>query len=150
VLDEENQPLLTERDVLRNLQAIVSDADKTPRIEVRSLPYSFRDTYKFPWVKVARSAMGILSTENRKTWSSLRTSLSRDRNNASCLHIVDNALFIVCLDDATPTDLADLSNTFLCGTYGLDAGVQIGTCTNRWYDKVSRSPMVLGVMLTLL
>jgi len=80
--------------------------------------------------------MGVLSTENRKTWSSLRASLSRDRNNASCLHIVDNALFIVCLDDATPVDLADMCNTFLCGTYDLEAGVQIGTCTNRWYDKV--------------
>jgi carnitine O-acetyltransferase len=113
-----NQPLMTERDMLRNLQAIISDADKTPRSEV------------------ARTAMGVLSTENRKTWSSLRSTLSHDRNNASCLHIVDNALFVVCLDDATPPNLADLCNTFLCGTYDLDAGVQIGTCTNRWYDKL--------------
>ena len=35
VLDEENRPLLTEREVLRNLQAIVQDADKTPITEVR-------------------------------------------------------------------------------------------------------------------
>jgi len=80
--------------------------------------------------------MGVLSTENRKTWSSLRSSLSNDKNNASCLHIVDNALFIVCLDDATPSNLADMCSTFLCGTYVMDNGVQVGTCTNRWYDKV--------------
>lgn len=24
----------------------------------------------------------------------------------------------------------------LCGTYELDRGVQIGTCTNRWYEKL--------------
>jgi carnitine O-acetyltransferase len=87
--------------------------------------------------------MGVLSTENRKTWSSLRSTLSHDRNNASCLHIVDNALFVVCLDDATPPNLADLCNTFLCGTYDLDAGVQIGTCTNRWYDKVGNRLVVV-------
>jgi hypothetical protein len=86
--------------------------------------------------QVAKGAMGVLSTENRKTWSSIRSSLLHDKNNASCLQIVDNALFIVCLDDATPIDLADMCSTFLCGTYVMDNGVQVGTCTNRWYDKV--------------
>ncbi|KAJ7490953.1 acyltransferase ChoActase/COT/CPT [Mycena latifolia] len=118
VLDEENRPVLTEREVIRNLQAIVTDADKTHRSEV------------------ARGAIGVLSTENRKEWSRLRATLSTDKNNASCLEIVDNALFIVCLDDAAPGDLAELCSNFLCGTYGLDGGVQIGTCTNRWYDKL--------------
>jgi carnitine O-acetyltransferase len=119
VLDDENQPVLTEREVLRNLQAIVADADKTPISEV------------------ALSAIGVLSTENRKTWSNLRTSLSKDRTNSSCLQIMDNALFVVCLDDAAPgANLSEMSCNFLCGTYDLKAGVQIGTCTNRWYDKV--------------
>jgi len=51
VLDDENRPLLTEREVLRNLQAIVQDADKTPISEV------------------ARASIGVLTTgtENRKT-----------------------------------------------------------------------------------
>jgi carnitine O-acetyltransferase len=62
--------------------------------------------------------------------------LSQDRNNKACLDIVDNALFIVCLDDAAPDSLADLCSNFLCGTYSLQAGEQVGTCTNRWYDKV--------------
>ncbi|KAK7035989.1 carn-acyltransf domain-containing protein [Favolaschia claudopus] len=118
VLDEENRPLLTEREVIRNLQAIVTDADKTHRSEV------------------ARSAIGVLSTENRKEWSRLRATLSHDPNNAPCLDIVDNALFVVCLDDTTPADLAELCANFLCGTYELDGGVQVGTCTNRWYDKL--------------
>jgi carnitine O-acetyltransferase len=118
VLCEDNLPLLTEREILRNLQAIASDADKADKSEV------------------ARSAIGVLSTENRKIWSGLRKMLAQDRNNKSCLDIVDNALFVVCLDDTTPENLADLCSNFLCGTYSLQDGEQVGTCTNRWYDKL--------------
>jgi carnitine O-acetyltransferase len=103
---------------LRTLRAIVADSDKTaPR-------------------EVARGAVGVLTTENRKIWSELRNELKKDRNNAACLEVVDSALFVVCLDDASPKDLSQLCASFLCGTYELDGGVQIGTCTNRWYDKV--------------
>ena len=35
VLDAENRPVLTEREILRNLQAIVGDADQMPIHEVR-------------------------------------------------------------------------------------------------------------------
>lgn len=87
-------------------------------------------------IQVARNSIGVLSTENRKVWSSLRKSLTKNRNNESCLEVVDNALFVVCLDDAHPDNLAELCNNFLCGTYNLKNGVQIGTCTNRWYDKL--------------
>ncbi|CAA7260966.1 unnamed protein product [Cyclocybe aegerita] len=118
VLDEENLPLLTEREVHRNLQAIITDADKMDESHV------------------ARGAIGVLSTENRKVWSGLRELLSQDRNNKSCLEIVENALFVVCLDDTTPETLADLCSNFLCGTYSLQGGEQVGTCTNRWYDKL--------------
>lgn len=63
--------------------------------------------------------------------------LQADRNNAGCLQIIDRALFVVCLDDTTPENLADLCSNFLCGTYNLQGGKQVGTCTNRWYDKVN-------------
>ncbi|THH19299.1 hypothetical protein EW146_g1840 [Bondarzewia mesenterica] len=118
VLDDENRPVLTERELLYNLQAITVDADKVPTSEV------------------ARNSIGVLTTENRKIWSSLRNILSRGRANASCLRVVDSALFVVCLDDTAPENLAELCDNFLCGTYKLDGGVQVGTCTNRWYDKL--------------
>lgn len=118
MFDDENRPVLTEREILRNLQAIVADADQLPVHEV------------------AKNSIGVLSTENRKIWSTLRQALSRNRNNESCLEVIDNALFVVCLDDAAPDNLAELCNNFLCGTYDLKGGVQVGTCTNRWYDKV--------------
>ncbi|KAG1789687.1 uncharacterized protein HD556DRAFT_1311088 [Suillus plorans] len=52
--------------------------------------------------KVARTAIGVLTTENQKTWSSLRQELAQDKTNAACLRLVDDALFVVCLDDAAP------------------------------------------------
>ncbi|KAK7458880.1 carnitine O-acetyltransferase yat1 [Stygiomarasmius scandens] len=120
VLDSENRPLLTEREIIRNLQAIADDAASLSRKEV------------------AQGAIGVLSSENRKIWSKLRNTLSVDRRNAECLEVVDQALFIVCLDDAPDMkeDMATLCSNFLCGTYGLEEGVQVGTCLNRWYDKL--------------
>jgi carnitine O-acetyltransferase len=58
-------------------------------------------------------------------------------SNRECLQVVDDALFVVCLDDVSPDTPAQLCSNFLCGTYQLNGGVQVGTCTNRWYDKVS-------------
>ncbi|KAF9265981.1 acyltransferase ChoActase/COT/CPT [Marasmius fiardii PR-910] len=120
VMDENNRPLLTEREIVRNLQAIVNDADTLSRREV------------------AQNSVGVLSTENRKTWSKIRTTISSNKHNAGCLEIVDKALFIVCLDDHAhlKDNLGQLCANFLCGTYGLEDGVQVGTCVNRWYDKL--------------
>ncbi|KAL7421318.1 carnitine O-acetyltransferase yat1 [Cryptotrichosporon argae] len=119
VLDDAHRPILSDKEIFRNLQAIVSDADKTPVLSV------------------AQNAIGILTTENRKIWSHLRDELVRsNKNNAGCLAVVESALFVVCLDDEAPPGLAELCSNFLCGGYKLEAGVQVGTCTNRWYDKL--------------
>jgi carnitine O-acetyltransferase len=109
---------LTERALLGNLQAIVTDAEKLdPNL-------------------IAETAVGILSTEKRKTWSNCRKILKTNEYNAKCLEIIDSALFVVCMDDAEPEDAGQLSNNMLCGTYQLINGIQRGTCTNRWYDKL--------------
>ncbi|CAE7114775.1 unnamed protein product [Rhizoctonia solani] len=136
-LDSKNRPIVTEQDILRNLKAIVADADQTSVHEA------------------AKSSVGLLTTENRKIWSQLRQTIHNSSpSNASSLEVVDEALFVVCLggcsliigfrpceltpplDDAAPEDLGELCGNFLCGTYGLSGGVQVGTCTNRWYDKL--------------
>ncbi|SPO23364.1 related to carnitine acetyl transferase FacC [Ustilago trichophora] len=117
-LDEEHRPLLTERAMLGNLQAIVRDADKI-KIE-----------------DVAKGSVGILTTEKRPIWSMYREHLREDSHNRKCLEVVDTALFVVCMDDSEPADAAELSNNMLCGTYKLQRGIQTGTCTNRWYDKL--------------
>jgi carnitine O-acetyltransferase len=120
VLDDNSDLIMTEKDVSINLQTIVDDAQQTP----------IQDA--------AKGALGVLSTENRKTWSGLRDVMTREEgsNNADCLGIVDSALFILCLDYTEPNSQADLCQNMLCGTSQVEKGVQIGTCTNRWYDKL--------------
>lgn len=111
--------MLTDREILSNLQGIVADADKIPVTETGA------------------NAVGILTTENRKIWSKLRDEIkTSNSNNAKCLAIVESALFVVCLDDSEPADVGELCANFLCGGYRLEHGIQVGTCTNRWYDKL--------------
>lgn len=42
----------------------------------------------------------------------------------------------MCLDNTAPPDAAAFAATALHGTYGIVNGVQVGTCMNRWYDKL--------------
>jgi carnitine O-acetyltransferase len=120
VLDDSSDLIMTEKDLALNLQVIVNDAGQTPIHEA------------------AKGALGVLSTENRKIWAGLRDVLTREEgsNNADCLSIVDSSLFILCLDYTSPQNSADLCMNMLCGTSEVEKGVQVGTCTNRWYDKL--------------
>jgi carnitine O-acetyltransferase len=120
VLDDNSDLIMTEKDISVNLQTIIDDATQTPIQEA------------------AKGALGVLSTENRKVWSGLRDILTREEgsNNADSLSIVDSALFVLCLDYSEPADAAALCQNMLCGTSEVEKGVQIGTCTNRWYDKL--------------
>uniref|UniRef100_H2V092 Carnitine palmitoyltransferase 2 n=1 Tax=Takifugu rubripes TaxID=31033 RepID=H2V092_TAKRU len=67
--------------------------------------------------------LGFLTTENRDVWANLRNKLIA-AGNAEELHIVDSALFCLCLDDETLTDITHITQNVLSG----------GGC-NRWYDK---------------
>ena len=120
VLDDNNDLIMTEKDMAVNLQVIVDDAEQIPIQEA------------------AKGALGVLSTENRKIWAGLRDVLTREENsnNSECLNTVDSALFILCLDYTEPQTEAELCGNMLCGTNEVVKGVQIGTCTNRWYDKL--------------
>lgn len=120
VLDDNSDLIMTEKDISLNLQVIIEDAAQTPIQEA------------------AKGALGVLSTENRKVWSGLREIMTKDSasNNAECLNIVDTAVFVLCLDDTEPSSTAELCGNMLCGTSEVVKGVQVGTCTNRWYDKL--------------
>jgi carnitine O-acetyltransferase len=113
VLDDDHRLMLTEKDIAANLKAILKDA-----------------THNF------ESAMGLLTTENRLNWAKMRDMLQENPVNGDNLEVIDSALFVVCLDHVAPEDINALSTNMLCGTYKLKDGVQVGTCTNRWYDKL--------------
>ncbi|TIA88849.1 hypothetical protein E3P99_02363 [Wallemia hederae] len=118
VIDDENRPLFTEQELHSNLKSIVEDADSNNTLDASG------------------RSIGVLTTENRKIWSSNRDFLSRNTDNANNLDMIDQALFVVCLDDITPESTAQLCDNMLCGTSQVKDGIQVGTCTNRWYDKL--------------
>ncbi|ODV80787.1 acyltransferase ChoActase/COT/CPT [Suhomyces tanzawaensis NRRL Y-17324] len=118
VLDSANNILLSELDLMVNFTSIIHDSLKTPPDEI------------------ARSSFGVLTTENRRIWANVRSSIQDNPTNSEILSIVDSSLFILCLDDIAISDLSELSKNMLCGLSILDKGIQVGTCTNRWYDKL--------------
>uniref|UniRef100_A0AC34QCC7 Choline/carnitine acyltransferase domain-containing protein n=1 Tax=Panagrolaimus sp. JU765 TaxID=591449 RepID=A0AC34QCC7_9BILA len=76
-------------------------------------------------VAKAEECIGSLTTMERDTWADLRNQLvSSDKNRAS-LKYVDDALFLMCLDDLKTTDPQRLVQSLLCGDDG----------RNRWFDK---------------
>lgn len=120
VLDSDANLIMLEQDLIINFTSIISDSMRTPSSDI------------------AKSSIGVLTTENRRVWAKIRHSSTMldNSNNAEILSIVDSALFVICLDDIVLNDLSDLAKNMLCGLSILDRGVQVGTCTNRWYDKL--------------
>ncbi|RKP31993.1 acyltransferase ChoActase/COT/CPT [Metschnikowia bicuspidata] len=120
VLDHDNNLIMSEQDMIINFSSIIRDSRKTPINEM------------------AKSSFGVLTTENRRVWAKIRNSptIANNTTNKEILSIIDSALFVICLDDIVLTDLSELSKNMLCGLTILDRGVQVGTCTNRWYDKL--------------
>jgi len=118
VLDSKNNMILTEAELMVNFTSIIHD----------SLNTNAQD--------VAKSSFGVLTTENRRIWANTRSQIYNNATNNEILNIIDKALFVLCLDDIEITDLSLLSKNMLCGLSILDKGIQVGTCTNRWYDKL--------------
>ena len=91
----------------------------------------------------AESALGILTTLKRTKWSMLRKQIiSSSPENKSSLDVIDQALFVLALDDFIPNDIHDAAANMLHGSYKLSKesdyleSVQKGTSLNRWYDKL--------------
>ncbi len=61
-----------------------------------------------------------------------------DTAGADSLHIVDSALFMVCLDHYSPHTLSELSRNILHGTSEVDCGVQSTLPTNDSLIEFSR------------
>ncbi|KDO26813.1 hypothetical protein SPRG_08103 [Saprolegnia parasitica CBS 223.65] len=84
---------------------------------------------------IADSAVGVFTTEHRVEWARLRTELQAE--NAATLDMIDRALFLVCLDHTSPPTPSDFAATMLHGTYETSShNRQVGSCMNRWYDKL--------------
>uniref|UniRef100_A0A182QK97 Choline/carnitine acyltransferase domain-containing protein n=1 Tax=Anopheles farauti TaxID=69004 RepID=A0A182QK97_9DIPT len=74
----------------------------------------------------AANPLGLLTTENRDTWATERTHLTKLGSNTKSFELVDSALFCLCLDESsiTPDNPIPAIREFL-----------FGDGTNRWFDK---------------
>lgn len=82
-----------------------------------------------------RTAIGTFTTEMKPTWRYARSRL--EQTNPEQLAAIDSALFVVCLDHESPQTPAERIQFASHGTSYTNAeGIQIGTCTNRLYDKL--------------
>jgi carnitine O-acetyltransferase len=104
---------LTQQQIKANLQAIIDDASMTPGI------------------RAANGAVAVLTTEYRPIWAKLKQRMNENEHNREILQTIDEALFVICLDNVTPKDSAEMAENCLHGTYKIREGVQVGTCTNR-------------------
>lgn len=120
VLEENTGRIVDEISLRRSLSAIVHDANRVPVQDA------------------SKTAVGLLTTENQKVWSHCRRTLVHEGlKNGQNFAIIDSSLFVLCLDDSSPSDMTAVSKNMICGTDVVEHGVQIGTCINRWYDKLS-------------
>lgn len=95
-----------------------------------------------PLSEAGQRAIGVLTSLPRGDWAKARKAIvDSSPKNAASLRIVDSALFVLVLDEYIPCDVHEMASNMLHGTYKLkrdEKGVdyQIGTCSNRWYDKL--------------
>lgn len=110
-----------EGDILEILQAIEKHAMETDPEEA------------------SREALGVFTSLPRSQWASARTDLINSSDaNRQALQVIDSALFVLVLDNYEPETVHDAAGNMLHGTNQLAANdtVQVGTCLNRWYDKL--------------
>ena len=70
-------------------------------------------------------AVGILTTEDRDTWTEMRDRLIKTSPaNQAALETIEAASFVVCLDDASPVTLHERAHQYWHGDG-----------SNRWFDK---------------
>lgn len=120
VLEAANGQIIDEGALSRGLKGILEDANSMSQKEA------------------FQNAIGVLTTENQKVWSHCRKALVHERlQNGRNFASIDSSLFALCLDDSSPQSEADVCLNMICGTNVVEHGVQVGTCLNRWYDKLS-------------
>lgn len=82
------------------------------------------------------NSVGSITTQNFHHWKSARQELMR--TSAKTLSVIDNALFVVCLDSNSPVSDQEKTLVVSHGSSEMSEGtsIQVGTCTSRWYDKL--------------
>ncbi|KAL3997718.1 Choline/Carnitine o-acyltransferase family protein [Acanthocheilonema viteae] len=73
----------------------------------------------------SEDCVGSLTALERDQWAKARSELSSVGSNSASLALIDNSLFVLCLDSLNSDDLNQLAENLLSG----------GDARNRWFDK---------------
>ncbi|KAH3666210.1 hypothetical protein OGAPHI_004399 [Ogataea philodendri] len=104
--------------------------------ELKDVFQAIMDDVKLEHNSGTNDAIGALTTELKSTWRNARYCL--ERTNKDAMDVLDNALFVVCLDHEAPANDLEKVQFVSHGTSKIDSdGLQVGTCTNRYYDKLN-------------
>ncbi|CAM9314387.1 unnamed protein product, partial [Sphacelaria rigidula] len=113
VLHPDGRVGVTEEELKEIVQAVQEDADIATNAET------------------AAQAVGALTTEARvrDDWARARGVLSKsNEHNKRFLHLVDTALFVLCLDHTSPSTPGQIAASCLHGSYELEGDTQVCVC----------------------
>lgn len=89
--------------------------------------------------QASKEALGVFTSLPRSEWAKVREEMTKDSEaNLKALKVIDSALFVLVLDNFVPENVHEMAANMLHGTNKLAEGdtAQVGTCLNRWYDKL--------------
>ncbi|KAK9510571.1 hypothetical protein O3M35_005320 [Rhynocoris fuscipes] len=78
-------------------------------------------------------AIGLLTANDRDSWSKAFSELQRDNQNAASLKAIEESLFLLCLDDKKPDHCRNDKTT--AGIQCVHGGGPKANSGNRWFDK---------------
>jgi len=92
------------------------------QLTTKEFEEQFRKIYK---LAEFTEPVGLLTSENRDTWTEVREALiAAEPRNKSSLEVIESASFVICLDDAAPVTLEERAHQYWHGDG-----------KNRWFDK---------------
>ncbi|XP_041364367.1 choline O-acetyltransferase-like [Gigantopelta aegis] len=81
-------------------------------------------------------SIGVLTSQSRDRWAESRITLQKDPSNRESLELIEQSIFILCLDDGTVPRYESskkLDDTALALHMLHGQGTNVNTC-NRWFD----------------
>jgi carnitine O-acetyltransferase len=112
---------------IRNqLYQIVVVNEKGKRASVKELKRLFYAASKDSLESEKQAPIGLMTAGHRDTAFEIYKKLSQSTNNANNLKIIQDAMFVLCLDDASAKKNLDLSHQQIFHNFN---------ARNRWFDK---------------
>jgi carnitine O-acetyltransferase len=84
----------------------------------------------------SQTALGVFTSLPRSQWAVARQELCANETNELALRMIDSALFVLVLDDYIAPDIHTAAANMLHGANVMEDTMQVGSCLNRWYDKL--------------